>query len=318
MRVRSRLPVPAIALLLGSAGRAHAQITSPPAVPLRVAGYLQPREIYQNGVGLTGTLHRARLLVDGTIPGGFSYRMSGEFRSGGTATTKADVALVDAFIRWSRAAWTVITGQFKTPFGREFLTPEPTLETADRATVSESLPPKNDIGLMAAYAMGTHGAVFLGVFNGEGPNSVTNRDSAVLVVGRLTAHPVAALDVGANAARYGADSTRYGVDAAWVQRAVTLKAEYIGQHRTGVGSDDYGWYGLAAYHVRPAVLVLVKQEDFLRPAVVTARRDLATTLGATLDFSESRVRLYLDYVSRKIGSPGVRRGVVLTELQLRF
>ena len=318
MRLRSRLPVPAIALLLAGADRAHAQITAPPAVPLRVAGYLQPRETYQDGVGLTATLHRARLLVDGTIPGGFSYRISGEFRSGGTATTKAEVALVDAFIRRSQAAWTVITGQFKTPFGREFLTPEPTLETADRATVSESLPPKNDIGLMAAYAMGGHGAVFLGVFNGEGPNSVTNRDSTVLVIGRLTAHPVAALDVGANAARYGADSTRYGVDAAWVQRAVTLRAEYIGQHRAGVGSDDYGWYGLAAYHVRPSVLVLVKQEDFLRPAVATARRDLATTLGATLDFSESRVRLYLDYVSRKIGSPGVRHGILLTELQLRF
>ena len=66
------------------------------------------------------------------------------------------------------------------------------------------------------------------------------------------------------------------------------------------------------------MLVLVKQEDFLLPTVATARRDLATTLGATLDFSESRVPLYLDYVSRKIGSPGVRRGVVLTELQLRF
>ena len=99
---------------------------------------------------------------------------------------------------------------------------------------------------------------------------------------------------------------------------MTLKAEYIGQHRTGVGSDDYGWYGLAAYHLRPSVIVLVKQEDFLRPAIATARRDLATTLGATLDFSESRVRLYLDYVSRKIGSPGLRHGILLSELQLRF
>ena len=310
--------VPPIALLVIGTGGAFAQVASPPAVPLRVAGYLQPRETYQSGVGLTGTLHRARLLVDGAISGGFSYRISGEFRSGGTPTAKAGVSLVDAFIRWSRAPWTVITGQFKTPFAREFLTPEPTLETADRASVTESLPPKIDIGLMAAYAMGSHGAVFLGVYNGEGANSVTNRDSTVLVVGRVTSHPIAALDIGVNAARYGSDSTRYGVDAAWVQRTVILKAEYIGQHRTGVGSDDYGWYGLAAYHVRPSVLVLVKQEDFLRPAIATARRDLATTLGTTLDFSESRVRLYLDYVSRKVGSPGVRRGVVLTELQLRF
>lgn len=317
-QVRVRSLVPPIAFLFVGASRGVAQITAPPPIPPRVAGYLQPRETYQSGVGLTGTLHRARLLVDGSISGGFSYRVSGEFRSGGTTTTKAGVALVDAFIRWSRATWTVIVGQFKTPFGREYLTSEPTLETADRASVSESLPPRMDIGVLGAYEVGKRGTVALGVFNGEGANSVTNRDSAVLVVGRVTARPVRALDVGANAARYGSDSTRYGMDAAWVERAVTVKAEYIGQHRTGVGADDYGWYGLATYHVRPAVVLLVKQEDFLRPAIAAARRDVATTVGTTLDFSDSRVRLYLDYVLRKIGSPGVRRGVLLTELQLRF
>jgi len=317
VRRRSLVSPIALSLLVG-ASRGHAQLASPPAAPLRVAGYLQPRETYQSGVGLTGTIHRARLIVDGAISEGFSYRISGEFRSGGTSTTKAGVSLVDAFIRWRRTAWTVVTGQFKTPFGREFLTPVPTLETADRASVTESLPPKIDIGIMGAYAAGSRATVSVGVFNGEGANSVTNRDSTVLVVGRVTARPIPALDLGANAARYGSDSTRYGVDAAWVQRAATLKAEYIGQHRSRGGSDDYGRYGLAAYHIRSTVLVLVKQEDFLRPAIATARCDLATTLGTTLDFSESRVRLYVDYVSHKLGSPGVRRGELLTELQLRF
>src|SRR2546428_10432673 len=92
---------------------------------------------------------------------------------------------------------------------------------------------------MAAYALGSHGAVFLGVYNGEGANSVTNRDSTVLVVGRVTSHPIAALDIGVNAARYGSGSTRHGGGAARGQRAGTLKAGDNGQHRTRGGAHDH-------------------------------------------------------------------------------
>src|SRR2546428_8172009 len=101
---------------------------------------------------------------------------------------------------------------------------------------------------MAAYALGSHGAVFLGVYNGEGANSVTNRDSTVLVVGRVTSHPIAALDIGVNAARYGSDSPRHGVDAAWGQRAGTLKAEDIRRTAPGAGPTTIGGKAPRATH----------------------------------------------------------------------
>ena len=46
-------------------------------------------------------------------------------------------------------------GQFKTPFTREFITSLADVETADRATVVDSLAPKRDIGVMADYAIGS-------------------------------------------------------------------------------------------------------------------------------------------------------------------
>ncbi len=294
------------------------QLAGSSSPPVKIGGYVQAREFYQDGPGLTATLNRARLNIDGTIPGGFSFRVQPEYEAGGNATTAASVSLRDAYLRWNRATFTVTAGQFKTPFTREFITSIATIETADRATVVDSLAPKRDIGVMAEYAWKTNGSLALGVFNGEGQNRIVNNDTTVLVVGRLTARPVSRVSLAANFAHYRSDSTRYGVDGSFDYRGFTAKGEYIWQHRKAIGPPDNGWYALVAYKLVPWIQLVLKQEDFRRSAISAARRNQATTAGVNLEFSGGKVRLLGNYVARKIGTPGTRKGALITQLQFRF
>jgi hypothetical protein len=167
---------------------------------------------------------------------------------------------------------------------------------------------------MVSYA-GARATVRAGLFNGDGVNSVVNRDSAVLFVARATVDPAAPVDVGANVAVYGGDSTRYGVDALWERGRLTARVELIGQHHAGGTADDYGWYGFAMVRVSRVAYLLVRQEDLLRRAA-TPSRELGTTVGGLFDFADQRVRLFVNYLSKSFD--GTRRGTFITQLQLRF
>ncbi len=303
-------PVLGLVLLL-LATRASAQ--SPAGGP-RIVGYVQARETYQTGVGLTGTINRARVGVEGTIADGFSYRVTVELASGGSATTQFAASLRDAYVRWNRASFGVWAGQFKTPFSRQFITSLTDVETADRAAVVDAIAPKRDIGVMGDYNWHERAIASLGVFNGEGQNIGANRDSSVLVVGRITARPVRVLTLGADVARYR-DSTRYGLEAGLALARFELKGEYIGQHRLGVSGDDTGWYLLATCRVRPWLQLVAQQEDFQRPSVAAFVRNTATIGGINTEFAGGHLRLLADYVSRKIGT---RSGALITQIQVRL
>src|ERR671933_130932 len=164
--------VPALFLPRG----AVAQTSSAPSVKL--SGYIQGRETYQNNVGLTGTINRARLAAAGSVAGDVTWRIQGEFRTGNVGTGNASVSLQDAYVRWTRNSLGVQIGQFKTPFTREFITSLSEVETADRATVVDSLAPKRDIGIMGDYALGGRITLSAGIFNGEGQNVTANTDSS--------------------------------------------------------------------------------------------------------------------------------------------
>jgi phosphate-selective porin len=290
--------------------------TSGPTV--RFTGYLQARETYRDGAGLTGSINRARLTAYGTVAPDVTWRVQGEFRTGSVGTGKASVSLQDAYIRYRTGGFGVQVGQFKTPFAREFITSLAEVETADRSTVVDSIAPKRDLGLMADYAIGPTAALMLGVFNGEGQNVTANADSTLLWVGRAVIRPIAYLTVGANLATYGSDSTRYGADAGLEYRGAALKGEYIGQHRQGGVVDDKGWYALGTYKVLPWVQLVLKQEDFRRSEISAALRNRATTGGVSAEFEGGKIRLLANYVSRRIGTPGLRRGLLITQAQVKF
>jgi hypothetical protein len=307
-----------LASLLVSPLGAQAPSSSPPA-SVKFSGYIQGRETYQQDIGMTGTINRARLTAAGSVAGNVGWRIQGEFRTGSVGTGKASVSLQDAYVRWTRNALGVQIGQFKTPFTREFLTSLAEVETADRSTVVDSLAPKRDIGVMADYAMGGRATVSVGVFNGEGQNVTANRDSSTLGIARVAVRPVPFLVLGTNAARYFQDSTRYGADASVESPWIVLRGEYVGQHHDQVSGDDKGWYAVAAAPLRPWVQPVLKYEWFNRPGVARdAQKNRAWTAGVNLFPWGRATRLTLEYVSRTIGEPGVRKSLGLAQAQVIF
>ena len=309
-----------VALLFGSVAHAQTSSSSPPA-PVKLSGYFQGRETYQGHVGITGSINRARLAASGTVAGDVAWRIQGEFRTASVGTGKASVSLQDAYVRWTRNSLGLQLGQFKTPFTREFITSLAEVETADRATVVDSLAPKRDIGVMAEYALDGRTKLSAGVFNGEGQNVTTNTDSSALGVARITYRPISYLVLGANAARYFADSTRYGFDANIEAPWIILRGEYIGQHRDIAGTDDdKGWYTLAAAPVRPWLQPVVKYEWFNRPGIAPTGtlKNRAWTAGVNLFPWGRATRFTLEYVSRKVGEPGTRRSLALAQAQVVF
>jgi hypothetical protein len=284
----------------------------------RVGGYLQARETYQSNIGLTASINRARVSLDGGLPQHFSYRVLVEYEANGTATTAASVSLRDAYIRWQSEAFTFTAGQFKIPFSREFITSITTIETADRATVVDSLAPKRDIGIMGEWRISTLATVSLGAYNGDGQNKPANHDSTLMVAGRLSLRPVAYLTVAAEVARYNRDSTRYGADGSVEWRGFILRGEYIAQQRRLKRPVDWGFFGLASYRATPWLQLVLKRERFQRPAIGSALYTAATTGGVNVDLPGGRTRIMADYVARRIAFPGTATRTLITQLQVRF
>jgi hypothetical protein len=299
------------------AARAEAQAT---LAPPKLGGYVQAREAAQERVGLTASLNRARVSIDGPLPARFGYRLLVELEASAGSRAPATVSLREAIIRWAPGALTLTAGQFKTPFSREYLLPVPVLETPDFAAVVDSLAPKYDVGAMAEYAFGPFATVSAGVFNGEGQNATANRDSTVMLLGRLVARPLAQLGLGASVARDGADSLRCGIEAVAEERGGMLRAEYITRHRRAraLDQDDFGWYVLGVYRVTPRLQLLARQEDFRRPTIGIARRVRATTLGAIVEIAPNRVRLLLDGVRRASGPSQAGVETLIGQVQVRF
>lgn len=310
----------AMGVLLVSVTVPYAAAQTPAAAPtVKVGGYIQARETYQKAIGLTGTINRARLAASGSASGDITWRVQGEFRTGNVGTGKASVSLQDAYVRWVRSGVGVQVGQFKTPFTREFITSLAEVETADRSTAVDSLAPKRDIGAMVDYALGGRATVNLGVFNGEGQNLTANTDSSALGVARLAVRPVPFLLLGANVARYFQDSTRYGGDVSLESPWVIVRAEYVGQHRDQRTGDDKGWYALAAVPLRPWLQPVLKYEWFNRPSVaLNAQKNRAWTAGVNLYPWGKATRFTLEYLSRKMGEPGVWKSLTLAQAQVVF
>lgn len=289
------------------------------APTVRLSGYLQARETWQEHIGLTASINRARLGAAGTVAPAVTYRLQGEFRTGSVGTGRASVSLTDAYVKFARPQWAVQAGQFKTPFAGEYITSLADVETADRAAVVDSLAPKRDIGLMGEYAAGRMVTFDAGLFNGEGTNLTSNADSTVLGVARVAVRPVAHLTLGLNGARYFGDSTRYGAEAAYADERFVARGEYLGQSRDlARTADDRGWYLLGAAAVVPEIQLVGRYEEFERPGVSDQSKIRAWSLGANVRPFGPSTRFTLEFLSRRVGDPGVRRGRLLAQAQVKY
>ena len=119
-------------VLVCSALVAQAPSANPAPPAVKLSGYIQGRETYQENVGIVGTINRARLAATGTVAGNMAWKIQGEFRTGNVGTGRASVSLQDAYVRWTHQGLGIQLGQFKTPFTREFITSLAEVETADR------------------------------------------------------------------------------------------------------------------------------------------------------------------------------------------
>ena len=321
---RVRALVAALILLLPALGQAQ-QPAAPAAKPapassgVKISGYLQARETWQKDIGLTGSINRARLTATGGIATDFTWRVQGEFRTGNVGAGRASVRLTDGYIRWKRKDLGIQVGQYKTPFTREYMTSLAELETADRSAAVDSLAPKRDLGIMADYEIRKKVTLYAGLFNGEGENTTANRDSTLLGVARVAVRPIPDVSVGGNVARYFGDSTRFGADVNYEGPRITVRGEVVAQARDSAGGKhDYGWFALGGVKVIDQVQLIGRYEEFRRDKISTQQRSRIWTAGANIFLSGNAVKLMVEYVSRKVGDPGERKGTVLTQLQVRY
>jgi hypothetical protein len=184
----------------------------------------------------------------------------------------------------------------------------------------DSLAPKYDVGVMGEYALGPLATFSAGAFNGEGANSTANRDSTVLLVGRVTARPLPQLSVGASGTRDGADSLRWGVDASAQQWGGIVRAEYITRHRRGrdTHDDDFGWYAFESFRVVPSVQLLARQEDFQRPQPGVSYRIRGLAYGVNYDIAPTKVRLLLEFSRRISGKLQTKTDLFIAQIQAQL
>jgi phosphate-selective porin len=114
-------------------------------------------------------LRRVRLGASGRFLEEFDFKVEGEFAGSG-------VTLTDGYLNWSHFDWAnVKAGQFKTPFGYEFLAPDPKLYTIERSFGTDRLTLNRQVGVQVSGAFFEKQLSYAaGIFNGNGSNITTN------------------------------------------------------------------------------------------------------------------------------------------------
>lgn len=228
----------------------------------RLSGYAQIR--YQEPEHATAgfDVHRARLILSGTLTDRIDYDLQPAFEG-------TEPKLLDAYVDYRAGGCLKFTaGQFKIPFSRENLIASSILETIDRSQVVEALVARSrdiignqsgrDIGVKVSGGFLERSGTDLleyavAVLNGQGIDTADLNDQKDYV-GRLLIHPIKGLSLGGGyytgrAALYGVtgstyERTRTGAELAYVHEPVSLRAEYIrGRDGTQNGViTGQGWY----------------------------------------------------------------------------
>ncbi|USA39349.1 OprO/OprP family phosphate-selective porin [Pelagerythrobacter marinus] len=128
--------------------------------------------------GFGSEIRRARLGVEGDIPGGFGYKFELDFAGG-------EVEIADAIATYGDGGLTVSAGQHNTFQGLEELTSSRFISTMERAAFTDAFGFERRVGLSAQYAADGW-LVQAGVF-GDNADDLSNRNWSV--DGRLVAMP---------------------------------------------------------------------------------------------------------------------------------
>jgi phosphate-selective porin OprO/OprP len=133
-------------------------------------------------LGIATEFRRAYIGFDGTIPGGFGYRLEADLAG-------SSVNLTDLYLTYKASPEVTITvGQYKPYWGLEELTSDLFTSFMERAAFSTAFGYERRVGLGAAYT----GKDFLaqgGVFTDDAASLNSDRDNSFSIDGRLVYFP---------------------------------------------------------------------------------------------------------------------------------
>ncbi len=356
-----RVPVGTIgvALFAASAGLAFGQTAAPLSPPndpapvqaaasaapafrptLTIGGYLQG----ELDVGAAGDsrfpagdrffLRRARLTASGSVLPTLTYRLQAEFAGVLGSGNGLTASLTDGYVEWTKIRQAHIRfGQFKAPFGREWLVSSTRLLTVERSLVSDRLTLNRQIGVEAlGSAYGGRVGYLAAVVNGNGRNTTVNdnRDFMYVVRGTSTWRmPTGGrLDVGANGVwsrdtrlsmpqEFGFDSTTEtsaadnlftgrhrgaGLDGHFERGILSVDAEWLRARfeQDAAGAPvvtSHGWYVMPSAFVFRRLLQAVGRYATYRPDVHIGANETSTWLGGVNYYARGDgAKLTVDYL----------------------
>lgn len=269
-------------------------------------------------------LRRVRLGAAGRFLEEFDFKVEGEYV--GSATT-----LMDGYINWSHFSWANLkAGQFKTPYGYEFLVADPKLYTIERTLVSDRLTLNRQVGVQAAGEfLDKRLGYSVGVFNGSGSNVTTNDNENFNYMGRVagtawqgrlagqsakvtvgvdgyTSKDTAltmASDFGFTGNSFTGKREGYGVDAQAGVGPVDLWAEYLNvsfRPTSAVSAKEFdadGWYVQATCFVVGRTVQAVAKFDTFDPNDTKVANETDTwTFGTNWFLKGDDLKLQLAYL----------------------
>lgn len=313
--------------------------------------YLGERDYQAGNDGFS--IRRARLYVLGQLNPQVGY----------TIQYQADNGAENPNLHVAQAEWrgwqplNLVAGQLQTPFGYQIVLCDAYLLTADRAVVSDFIPPDKDIGIRFDGKVPIAGKLNYQFFVGNGSTKYkANPNGGLLWVGRLTARPAPHLCVGADYATnsdtdaspyqsrflkrngdpYGllpfytaakVDEQAWSADFQYQRAPLTVWGEYIRGRIRPRGGDAVtadGWYVDVGYFVpyqgRDDKLQLVAEyQRFDANTAVRDRFDLrGTTLGLNYYIVGYEQLLRLNYVWMEEKVDPVANDRLILQYQLWF
>lgn len=140
-----------------------------------------PKGVTDDRGGFRTEFRRLYLGVDGTIPGGFGYRLEMDLADGGAELT-------DAYITYGTGPLTLSVGQVKTFWGLEEMTSDLFTSMMERSTISQAFGFERRVGLSAEYGKGD---ILLqgGVFGANANDLLDEKNNSFAADGRAVWAP---------------------------------------------------------------------------------------------------------------------------------
>ena len=270
---------------------------APPFKPtLTIGGYLQG-ELDAGAAGDSRFpasdrffVRRARVTASGRVMPTVAYRFQAEFAGGLGATSGVTASLTDGYIEWTKIPEAHIRfGQFKSPFGREWLAASTQLPTIERSLVSDRLTVNRQIGVEAlGNAYDGRLGYFAAIVNGDGRNTTVNDNHAFMYLVRGTSAAwreadVGRLEIGANA--FWSRDTRLSFPGEFKLDSTPdtpASDNLFTGRRSGAGVDEHferGFWSVDAEWLRvrfeqdaPGAPVVTSQGWYVAPTAFVFRR----------------------------------------------